>query len=147
VIDPVRRRRGIAFLVALALVGVAVLWVITSATSRNDASRELGAAKASLRAWQAAAASARSHITSAREQARNLAGQATATVDEAATIAGFDEQEVARLRAAVSAARDGRVNAFNSEVGVRNGLAAQHDAATESVRSKVDALVAGLEGL
>jgi F0F1-type ATP synthase membrane subunit b/b' len=147
VIDPVRRRRGIAFLIALALVGVGVLWVIMSAKSRNDASRELASAQASLQEWQAAAASARSQVTAAREQARNLVGHATATVDEAAAIAGFDEQEAARLRAAVSAAQDGRVNAFNSEVGVRNGLAAQHDAAAESVQSKVDALVAGLDGL
>ena len=146
-IDPVRRRRGIAFLIALALVGAGVLWVITSVKSRNDASRELAAAQASLRHWEAAAANARNQITGAREQARNLAGQASAAVDEAATIAGFDQQEAAHLRAAVSAALDGRVNTFNSEVDIRNGLAGQHDTAAESVRNKVDALVASLNGL
>jgi hypothetical protein len=35
VIDPVRRRRGIAFLVSLALVGVGVLWVITGVKARS----------------------------------------------------------------------------------------------------------------
>jgi hypothetical protein len=147
VIDPVRRRRGIAFLVACAFVLGGVLWVITGVKTRNEATRELAAAKASLREWQAAAADARSKIDGARQHARDLAGQATAAVDEAATIAGFDEQEVAHLRAAVTAALDGQVNSFNSEVGVRNGLAGQHDTAAESVRSKVDALVAGLDNL
>jgi len=147
VIDPVRRRRGIAFLIALALVGVGVLWVIMSVKARNDASRELTAAQASLREWEVAAANARTQITGAREQARNLADQASAAVDEASTIVGFDQQEAAHLRAAVSAALDGRVNTFNSEVGIRNGLAGQHDTAAESVRNKVDALVASLNGL
>jgi hypothetical protein len=147
VIDPVRRRRGIALLVAVALVGAGVLWVITSVKARDEASHELSAARASLREWEAAAANARTQITSAREQVRSLADQASAAVDEAATIAGFDQQEAAHLRAAVSAALDGRTNAFNSEVGIRNGLAGQHDTAAESVRNKVDALVSSLNGL
>jgi hypothetical protein len=39
------------------------------------------------------------------------------------------------------------VNSFNSEIGVRNGVAGQHDTAAESVRGKIDALVAGLDNL
>jgi hypothetical protein len=147
VIDPVRRRRGIAFLVALALVPGGVLWVVTSVQDRDHATDDLAAARASLREWEAAAENARSQIAGARERARNMAGEAAAVADQVALIARLDEQEASHLREAVAAARDRKVNAFNSQIGVRNSLAREHDTAVESVRAKVDALIAGLDGL
>jgi hypothetical protein len=141
------RRRLVALGIALVLVAGSAVWAGSGLVERNDASNQLTRDRASLRLWRAAATDATHHVDAEQAAASTLESQIGDASSAAETVAQLDEQELALVGDALAAFPGANVGAYNRAVNARNALDSQHDATVETLRAKVDALVAALSAL
>jgi hypothetical protein len=141
------RLRIVAIVVALVLAVGSAVWAGSGIAEREDAATQLTRDRAALQSWRVAARQSADRAVAARATAANLGPQLNDVSSLAATVAQLDEQELALLREAIAAFPGTNVGAFNRDVSGRNALDAEHDVAVQSLRAKIDALIAALEDL
>jgi hypothetical protein len=137
----------VAFVVVLVLAAGSAVWAVSGIAERDDAGTHLTRDRAALRLWRVAARQSGDRAAAARETAAQLVPQLYDVSSLGATIAQLDEQEVGSFRDALAAFPGANVAGYNRDASARSTFDAEHDVAVQSLRAKVDALVASLEDL
>jgi len=141
------RRRSVACAIAVVLAMAGVAFLVQSLRARDDARTDLVHVRHQLQTERSTSSSAATQLAKARRAVQAIKPQLAGLATNAAALGKLDDQDRAAVQAAFQAGLAGDLGAFNTAVGQRTALDAQHDAALEELRKTANAVIGVLDTL